>query len=145
MPRARGHREAEPRAAAETGRRQPGAEVEAVAPHGGTALSPLNAMALQRTIGNRAVAGLIAAPAAPASEVADVLAQPGSPIDTPLREEMEARLDADFSTVRVHDGLTARRSAAEVDARAYTSGEHIVIGEGGGDRHTIAHELEHVK
>ncbi|MYW77692.1 protein of unknown function [Streptomyces sp. LaPpAH-199] len=150
MPRARGHLEAEPRAAAETGRRQPGAEVEAVAPHGRTALSSLNAMALQRTIGNRAVAGLIAAqrvfgPAAPASEVADVLAQPGSPIDTPLREEMEARLDADFSTVRVHDGLTARRSAAEVDARAYTSGEHIVIGEGGGDRHTIAHELEHVK
>ncbi|MFJ6889606.1 DUF4157 domain-containing protein [Streptomyces californicus] len=150
MPRARGHRENEPQAAAETRQRQPGAEVEAVAPHGRTALSPQNAMALQRTIGNQAVAELITAqrafgPAAPASEVADVLAQPGSPIDTPLRQEMEARLDADFSTVRVHDGVTAQRSAAEVDARAYTSGEHIVIGESGGDRHTIAHELEHVK
>jgi hypothetical protein len=149
MPRARRHRKAEPRAAAETGRRQPGTEVEAVA-HGRAALSPQNALALQRTIGNRAVAELIAAqhasgPAAPASEVADVLDQPGSPLDTPLREEMEARLDADFSTVRVHDGVTAQRSAAEMDARAYTSGEHIVIGEGGGDPHTIAHELEHVK
>ncbi|AOS62665.1 eCIS core domain-containing protein [Actinoalloteichus hymeniacidonis] len=150
MPRVRRHREAEPQAAAETGRRQPGAEVEAAAPHGRAALSSQNALALQRTIGNRAVAELIAAqrasgPTAPAPEVANVLDQPGSPLDTPLREEMEARLDADFSTVRVHNGVTARRSAAQIDARAYTSGEHIVIGEGGGDRHTIAHELEHVK
>ncbi|MEU6394378.1 DUF4157 domain-containing protein [Streptomyces sp. NPDC046939] len=150
MPRARRHREAEPRGAAETGRRQPGAEVEAGASHSRAAFSPQGALALQRTIGNQAVAELIATqrasgPAAAASEVADVLDQPGSPLDTPLREEMEARLDADFSTVRVHDGVTARRSAADVGARAYTSGEHIVIGEGGGDRHTIAHELEHVK
>ncbi|WP_411147068.1 DUF4157 domain-containing protein, partial [Streptomyces sp. x-80] len=29
-------------------------------------------------------------------------------------------------------------------ARAYTSGSHIVIGDGGADRHTLAHELTHV-
>ncbi|SDH46362.1 protein of unknown function [Lentzea fradiae] len=57
---------------------------------------------------------------------------------------MEARLGADFSDVRLHTDTAARSSAAEVGARAYTSGEHVVIGSGGGDRHTLAHELTHV-
>jgi hypothetical protein len=57
---------------------------------------------------------------------------------------MESRLGADFSDVRLHTGSAARASAAEVGARAYTSGSHIVIGDGGGDKHTLAHELTHV-
>ncbi|WP_413095172.1 aldo/keto reductase [Streptomyces nitrosporeus] len=62
----------------------------------------------------------------------------------PLQQEMERRLGADFSDVRLHTGTTAQRSAAEIGARAYTSGNHVVIGDGGGDRHTLAHELTHV-
>lgn len=65
-------------------------------------------------------------------------------MDAPLREEMEARLGADFSDVRIHDDSAARASAAEVGARAYTSGSNVVIGDGGGDKHTLAHELTHV-
>ncbi|MFE6778635.1 DUF4157 domain-containing protein [Streptomyces sp. NPDC057702] len=57
---------------------------------------------------------------------------------------MEARLGADFSDVRLHTDAAARASAAEVGARAYTSGNHVVIGDGGADRHTLAHELTHV-
>lgn len=57
---------------------------------------------------------------------------------------MEARLGADFTDVRIHDNSGAKASAAEVGARAYTSGSHIVIGAGGGDKHTLAHELTHV-
>jgi len=57
---------------------------------------------------------------------------------------MEARLGADFSDVRVHTGEAARASAAGVGARACTSGDHVVIGEGGADKHTLAHELTHV-
>ncbi|MYR64083.1 DUF4157 domain-containing protein, partial [Streptomyces sp. SID625] len=57
---------------------------------------------------------------------------------------MEARLGADFSDVRMHTDQAARRSAAEIGARAYTSGSHVVVGEGGADRHTLAHELTHV-
>ncbi|MEU5847950.1 eCIS core domain-containing protein [Saccharopolyspora shandongensis] len=77
--------------------------------------------------------------------VHQLLRAPGQPLDTPLREEMEARLGgADFSDVRLHTDTTAQRSAAEVGARAYTSGNHIVIGAGGADRHTMAHELTHV-
>lgn len=78
------------------------------------------------------------------SAVRDVLRSAGKPLDEPVRQEMEARLDADFSDVRVHDDNAARASATEVGARAYTSGSHVVIGADGGDKHTLAHELTHV-
>ncbi|MFD8641859.1 DUF4157 domain-containing protein [Streptomyces zaomyceticus] len=78
------------------------------------------------------------------SAVHDVLSTGGSPLDEATRTDMEARLGADFSAVRIHRGGAARASAAEVGARAYTSGNHVVIGEGGGDKHTLAHELTHV-
>lgn len=78
------------------------------------------------------------------SAVHDVLRTSGRPLDDTTRSDMEARLGADFSDVRIHDDSAARASAAEVGARAYTSGSHVVIGDGGGDRHTLAHELTHV-
>ncbi|MGW8728580.1 eCIS core domain-containing protein [Streptomyces sp. NPDC055808] len=78
------------------------------------------------------------------SAVHDVLRGSGSPLDDSTRSDMEARLGADFSDVRIHDDSAAKASAAEVGARAYTSGNHVVIGAGGGDSHTLAHELTHV-
>jgi hypothetical protein len=78
------------------------------------------------------------------SAVHEVLRSTGRPLDEPVRQDMEARLGADFSDVRLHTGALAQRSAAEVGARAYTSGSHVVIGQGGTDRHTLAHELTHV-
>ncbi|MGW4896744.1 eCIS core domain-containing protein [Kitasatospora sp. NPDC004240] len=68
----------------------------------------------------------------------------GRPLDAPLRQEMEGRLGADFSDVRVHTGADAAASAAGIGARAYTSGSHVVLGPGGADKHTLAHELTHV-
>lgn len=119
--------------------------------------TPPSLLALQRAVGNAAVTRLLAradeASAEPAertaapvqrSAVPEVLRSSGRPLDTPTRTEMEARLGADFASVRVHDGPLAQRSAAEIGARAYTSGEHVVIGPGGRDRHTLAHELTHV-
>lgn len=35
-------------------------------------------------------------------------------------------------------------TAGRTGARAYTSGNHVVIGDGGADKHTVAHELTHV-
>ncbi|QYX75194.1 eCIS core domain-containing protein [Streptomyces akebiae] len=115
---------------------------------------------LQRTAGNAAVVRMLqqsrhqhgvgcghpqpTAEPVQRSAVHDVLRAPGNPLDEPLRQEMESRLGADFSDVRVHTGSAARASAAEVGARAYTSGSHVVIGDGGGDKHTLAHELTHV-
>lgn len=78
------------------------------------------------------------------SAVHDVLRRPGRPLDDATRGDMEARLGADFSDVRIHNDSAARASAAEVGARAYTSGSHVVIGDGGADKHTLAHELTHV-
>ncbi|WP_405681802.1 DUF4157 domain-containing protein [Streptomyces sp. NBC_00057] len=83
-------------------------------------------------------------PAVQRSAVHGVLRAPGRPLDDGTREEMEARFGADFSDVRIHDDSAAHASAAEIGARAYTSGSHIVIGDSGGDKHTLAHELTHV-
>ncbi|MFE6781450.1 DUF4157 domain-containing protein [Streptomyces sp. NPDC057680] len=78
------------------------------------------------------------------SAVHDVLKAPGRPLDEATRTDMESRLGADFSDVRIHDDAAARASAGEVGAHAYTSGSHVVIGDGGADKHTLAHELTHV-
>ncbi|MFB6528942.1 DUF4157 domain-containing protein [Streptomyces sp. NPDC056399] len=78
------------------------------------------------------------------SAVHDVLRAPGRPLNEATRTDMESRLGADFSDVRIHDDAAARASAGEVGAHAYTSGSHVVIGDGGADKHTLAHELTHV-
>ena len=106
---------------------------------------------LQRTLGNAAVSRMVQrrmAPPEPAPEPVwsgeDVLKSAGKPMDAPVRQEMETRLGADFSDVRLHTGATAQRSASEIGARAYTSGSDVVLGSGASDKHTLAHELTHV-
>ncbi|WP_225446726.1 DUF4157 domain-containing protein [Streptacidiphilus sp. PB12-B1b] len=139
---------------------------------GGAALSPQYLLALQRAAGNAATVQLLRGAGQPGAQerhqhgagcghqpsgpqasgrppvqrstVHDVLRGGGRPLDDATRTDMEARLGADFSDVRLHTGTTAQRSAAEVGARAYTSGNHVVIGDGGADKHTLAHELTHV-
>jgi hypothetical protein len=82
--------------------------------------------------------------AVPAKPVQDVLRGPGQQLAAPLKEEMEARLGADLSGARIHAGPAAQAAVAAVGARAWTSGSHLVIGDGGADKHTLAHELTHV-
>ncbi len=128
------------------------------------ATAPAGLMALQAGAGNAAVVQMLrraghspdqeqhqhtdgcghGQPAVQRSAVHDVLRSPGRPMDDATRTDMEARLGADFSDVRIHSGSAAKASAAEVGARAYTSGSHVVIGDGGNDKHTLAHELTHV-
>jgi len=125
-------------------------------------MTAATALFLQTTVGNAALARMIQrrehadderdaaagtqTEAAPVqrSAVHDVLRSPGRPLDEPVRTEMESRLGEDFRAVRVHDDASAARSAAEIGARAYTSGDHVVLGRGGSDAHTLAHELTHV-
>ncbi|WP_405743811.1 DUF4157 domain-containing protein [Streptomyces sp. NBC_01525] len=129
----------------------------------GTPSHPL--LALQNSAGNAAVVQLLRQAGHPGEEhrhgagcghgqgggpqvqrslVPEVLRSSGRPLDEATRGDMEARLGADFSDVHVHDDGAAKASAAEVGARAYTSGSHVVLGAGGGDPHTLAHELTHV-
>lgn len=121
---------------------------------------PAGLLALQRTAGNAAVSRALAVqrhagcqeeehthtePVQRSTAVHDVLGASGRPLAGEVRQDMEARFGGtDFSDVRIHDDAAARRSAQEIGARAYTSGSHIVIGDGGGDPHTLAHELTHV-
>ncbi|MFJ8108136.1 DUF4157 domain-containing protein [Streptomyces sp. NPDC096132] len=129
-------------------------------------VSPATLTALQRTAGNAAVVrALVEGLGQDASArerhshdahcghgrpvqrsaVHEALRSSGRPLDAPVRAEMEARFGgADFSGVRLHTDAVARRSAKEVGALAYTSGNDIVLGAGTTDRHTLAHELTHV-
>ncbi|MEV1024967.1 DUF4157 domain-containing protein [Streptomyces sp. NPDC050264] len=100
---------------------------------------PDQVAALQRSAGNAA-----AAAAVQRSSVHAVLRGAGSPLEDSVRGEMESRFGTGFGDVRLHTGPAAERSAGEIGARAYTAGSHVVIGRGGGDKHTLAHELTHV-
>jgi len=84
------------------------------------------------------------------SLVRNVLNSPGDPVDAHARSLMEPRLGQDFSGVRVHTGGQAAESARAVRANAYTSGNHVVFGEGkyqprsSEGQRILAHELTHV-
>ena len=61
-----------------------------------------------------------------------------------------SRMGYDFSDVKVHTGKEASESAKELNAKAYTIGNHIVFGEGQYNQEStegkklMAHELTHV-
>jgi hypothetical protein len=111
---------------------------------------------LQRTVGNAAVGSALQREAdteeeaAGRSSVHDVIASGGDPLDGGVRRDMEARLGADFSDVRVHTGTAAHESAQDVGARAYTVGSNVVFQRDTYDpaspagQTTLAHELTHV-
>jgi hypothetical protein len=84
------------------------------------------------------------------SPVKDFLAgSSGQSLDGPMRSSMEGHLGADLSDVRIHRGGEASSSAASVQARAYTVGSDVVLGNdvnpaSSEGQKTIAHELTHV-
>lgn len=82
--------------------------------------------------------------------VHEVLSSPGQPLDAPTRAFMEPRFGHDFSNVRVHVDEQAAESAAAVNARAYTVGQHVAFGSGefksgtSSGRRLLTHELTYV-
>ncbi|MEM1278698.1 MAG: DUF4157 domain-containing protein [Cyanobacteria bacterium P01_H01_bin.152] len=78
------------------------------------------------------------------------LANPGTPLDTHLQQEMGQQFGYDFSKVRVHTDSVAAQSARSLNANAYTIGRDIVFRTGQFTPHTptgrrlLAHELTHV-
>jgi len=75
-----------------------------------------------------------------------VLRSPGHRLDESTLSWAESAFQSGFGNVRLHTGPEAEQSAAEVRARAYTVGSHIVLGPGRSstDRPLLAHELAHV-
>jgi hypothetical protein len=111
--------------------------------------------AIQRAVGNSAVSAMLQRESAEEepsrSPVHDVVSSGGGEALSPdTQAEMEARLGADFSDVRVHTGAAAHDSARDVGARAYTVGNNVVFQRDAYDpsshegRTTLAHELTHV-
>ncbi|WP_443076016.1 eCIS core domain-containing protein [Streptomyces sp. NBC_01716] len=119
---------------------------------------------LQRTVGNGALGPVIQrarngspeqaekerAEEEPRSPVHEVVSSGGSPIDTETRTDLENRMGADFSDVRIHNDSAAHDSAKGVGAHAYTVGNNVVFQRDAYDpsspqgRTTLAHELTHV-
>lgn len=82
--------------------------------------------------------------------VQSTLATSSHPLDAAVRSFMEPKFGYSFGGVRVHSDARAADSARQVGARAYTVGEHIVVGanrpsfDTDAGIHFWAHELAHV-
>jgi pyrrolidone-carboxylate peptidase len=82
--------------------------------------------------------------------VREVLSAPGKPLDDEIRRFLEPRFGADFGRVRLHDDAEAARSASQIGALAYATGQHMVFARGRFQPRTpegmglLAHELAHV-
>lgn len=70
----------------------------------------------------------------------------GEPLNSHVRARVETVLGSDLEGVRIHGSMAARAMAADLNAKAYTHGEHIWLGPGqrGDDLSLMAHELTHV-
>lgn len=119
-------------------------------------LGPSGLGTLQRAVGNSAVGAMLQRERdeespPQRSPVHDVIGSgAGQALGPEVRSDMEARLGADFSDVRVHTGDAAHDSAKSVGAHAYTVGSDVVFQRDAYDpsshagRTTLAHELTHV-
>jgi len=74
----------------------------------------------------------------------------GQSMSPAIQSFYESRMGRDFSDVKVHTGSEASDSAKELNAKAYTIGNHIVFREGQYNQEStdgkklMAHELTHV-
>ncbi|HOU12531.1 MAG TPA: DUF4157 domain-containing protein [Anaerolineae bacterium] len=137
-------------------------------------LQPEDALALQRTAGNRAVTGLLQTKLLQRQpeeeEIQTKRAQTGGgftvdaeterrltagkgkgrPLPADVRAFMEARFGADLSGVQLHTDSNAEQLNRALSAQAFTHGKDIYLGAGKSDVTTatgqrlLAHELTHV-
>ena len=111
-------------------------------------LDAAGVLGLQRAVGNAGVGALLEEERSPVHDV--VGSGGGSPMAPEIRAEMESRLGADFSDVRIHNDSAADASARSVQAHAYTVGSNVVFQRDLYDpsstagKTMLAHELTHV-
>jgi hypothetical protein len=84
------------------------------------------------------------------SSVNSVINSLGQKLDAGTRGFMESRFGYDFGNVQIHNDSSAHQSSSEINALAYTHGNHVVFGEGqyrpntNSGKQLMAHELVHV-
>lgn len=85
-----------------------------------------------------------------ASPIDDATRRGGQPLPPDSRHFMESRFGSDFSMVRVHADARADEMARHLQARAFTTGNHVFFAAGEFQpdhepgQHLLAHELTHV-
>ena len=83
--------------------------------------------------------------------VRDVIASPGRSLDTSIQRAMEERIGDQLGDVRIHTGPAAAQACEDINARAFTVGNHVAFNTGEYDsespegQHVLAHELAHVR
>ena len=109
--------------------------------------APVDASASQPDLPQRTP---LATPPAPTVNVAlPSGAGAGTPLPSPVRGFMEPRFGASFANVRIHTDAGAAQLSQQLNAQAFTVGEHVYFGkdqyrpDSAGGRELIAHELTH--
>nr|WP_258302395.1 DUF4157 domain-containing protein [Haloferax larsenii] len=109
-----------------------------------------NAKSVQRSRGAHHEASKAGDAQVPDS-VRDVISSPGQQLDTSIQRAMEERMGDNLGDVRIHTGPSAAKACEDINARAFTVGNHIAFNHGEYDpssaegQHVLAHELAHVR
>ncbi|ELZ79676.1 transposase [Haloferax larsenii JCM 13917] len=83
--------------------------------------------------------------------VRDVISSPGQQLDSSIQQVIEERMGDNLGDVRIHTGPQAAKACEDINARAFTVGNHIAFNHGEYDpssaegQHVLAHELAHVR
>lgn len=79
------------------------------------------------------------------ASVVDAVGSPGRPLEPRILQRAEQAYNMGFGHVRVHSGPVARRSAEDLNALAYTTGSHIVLGGDNITDEVMYEEVDHVR
>ncbi|RZH69658.1 eCIS core domain-containing protein, partial [Natrinema altunense] len=83
--------------------------------------------------------------------VRDVISSSGRSLDTSIQRAVEDRMGDSLGDVRIHTGPKAAQACDQINARAFTVGNHVAFNAGEYDpsspegQHVLAHELAHVR
>ncbi|WP_241432488.1 eCIS core domain-containing protein [Natrinema gari] len=83
--------------------------------------------------------------------VRNVISSPGQSLDASIKRAMEDRMGDTLGDVRIHTGPSAAKACEDINARAFTVGNHVAFNTGEYDplspdgQHVLAHELAHVR
>ncbi|SDC33389.1 DUF4157 domain-containing protein [Natrinema hispanicum] len=83
--------------------------------------------------------------------VRDVISSPGRSLDPSIQRAMEGQMGDSLGDVRIHTGPKAAQACEQINARAFTVGNHVAFNSGEYDpespegQHVLAHELAHVR